>query len=628
MIQPASNMSKKHEMLADVTVRFAGDSGDGMQLTGGQFSNTTAIMGNDLSTLPDFPAEIRAPVGTLEGVSGFQIRFASNPVFSPGDACDVLVAMNPAALKSNLAHVKEGGMLILNGDAFKKANLRKAKWEVDPLESDVLGAYQVFNIPIEKLTQDALADSGLGRKQVVRCKNFFALGIVFWLFSRDMKPTTDWLRTKFKKIPDVAEANIKALKTGYNYALTCDLMGVNYEIKPAKNAPGLYRNLMGNTLTAYGLVAGSELSGVPLFLGSYPITPASQILQELAALREYGVRTAQMEDEIAAICSAVGASYGGALGVTSTSGPGLALKGEALGLAVILELPLVVINVQRGGPSTGLPTKTEQSDLLQTVFGRNGECPLAVLAASTPSDCFHAAIEACRIALEHMTPVVLLTDGYLGNGSEPFKLPDISKLPKITPRVATPESAQFDGEGNFLPYARDERLVRQWAVPGTKGLQHRVGGLEKADGTGHISYNPENHHNMCVIRRQKILNIADSIPEQEIFGPQSGKLLMLSWGGTFGVIRQAVERMQAKGADVAHAHLRYIQPFPRNLESVLKSFDKVVIPEINLGQLRFLIQGTFAIPCEGFNLVRGLPFKILEVEAKIAECLGLTEEQS
>ncbi len=606
---------KKVESLSDVTVMFAGDSGDGMQLTGSQFSSTTALVGNDLNTFPDYPAEIRAPAGTIYGVSGFQLHFSSKDIHTPGDSPDVLVAMNPAALKKNLPNLKKHAMIIVNVDAFTPKGLKLAKYESNPLEDGSLEGFDVFPVHITKMTETALKDTGLSPKDIVRSKNFFALGLMYWLFNRPLEPTMDWVKQKFAKHPELIDANIKALKAGYHFGDTAEFFTTRYKISPAKLAPGKYRSISGNQATAMGFVAASQLSGLQLYLGSYPITPASEILQYLSAYRNYGVITFQAEDEIAGVVSTIGASFAGKLAITSTSGPGLALKTEAVGLAVMTELPMVVINVQRGGPSTGLPTKTEQADLLQAMYGRNGEAPVVVLAAATPSDCFTMAIESSRIALQHMTPVILLTDGYIANGTEPWRIPEIDELKKIEVSYAS------DPE-NFQPYARDEKLVRPWAPAGTPGFEHRIGGLEKENITGDVSYDPQNHDDMCRIREEKINLIEDEIPELEVMGDKDADILIVGWGGTYGSITDAVTGLREKGHKVAQVHFKYINPMPKNTEEVLKSYKHILIPEINHGQLATLIKSKFLIPVIQFNLVRGLPFKSSEIEEKVLEILG------
>lgn len=610
-------MSKEKEVLKlkEVTVRFAGDSGDGMQLTGSQFSDTTAWVGNDLKTLPDYPAEIRAPAGTLYGVSGFQLHFSSDDIHTPGDQPDVLVAMNPAALKKNLPELKNGGMIIVNIDSFDIKNLKLANYDSNPLEDNTLNGYEVFKVPISTLTANALEGTKLSPKEVARCKNFFALGLMYWLYNRPAETTIAWIHEKFKKHPEYVEANEKALKAGMNFGEMTEAFTTRYSIEPARLPKGVYRNISGNEATALGFLAASVKSNLPLFLGSYPITPASEILQYLSSYKNFGVKTFQAEDEIAGIASAIGASFAGSLAITSTSGPGLALKTEAIGLAVMTELPLVIINVQRGGPSTGLPTKTEQADLLQSVHGRNGEAPVAVLAARTPRDCFYMAIEASRIALKYMTPVILLTDGYLANGSEPWRIPDVNELPEINVQFRT------EKEG-FFPYLRDENLARPWAVPGTPDLEHRIGGLEKANITGNVSYDPDNHHNMIKLRAQKIQNIQNDIPDLIVDGEQEGELLVLGWGGTYGTLKEAVKKVRERDYKVSQAHFRYINPFPKNTAEVLSKFNKILVPEINLGQLAKLIRSEFLINVEQFNIVRGLPFRTSDVFNKILETLG------
>jgi 2-oxoglutarate/2-oxoacid ferredoxin oxidoreductase subunit alpha len=599
-----------------VTIRFAGDSGDGMQLTGTQFTRTTAVFGNDISTLPDYPAEIRAPAGTLGGVSGFQISFSSGDIHTPGDAPDVLVAMNPAALAANAGDVVPGGAIIVNGDAFTPANLAKAGYAGNPLTDGSLSAYSVFEIPISKLNAGALEGLDMTAKQIDLTKNFFALGVMFWLFERSMEPTLRWIEQKFGKRPIVAEANRRALQAGYAFGETTEIFHTRYVVPAAHLAPGTYRNLTGNEGTALGFVVAARLAERPLVYASYPITPASDILHQLSTYKHYGVKTFQAEDEIAAIGAALGASYGGALGATGTSGPGMALKAEMLGLAVMVELPLVVVNVQRGGPSTGLPTKTEQADLLQAIFGRNGEAPLPVVAPASPAECFAMAIEAWRLALKYMTPVVFLSDAFLANGTEPWRVPDLADLPDL--HVAEPDPAVA-----FYPYQRDETtLARPWAVPGSPGREHRIGGLEKLDVLGTVSYDADNHHRMTLLRAEKIARIAADIPPLEVFGPAEGDLLILGWGGTYGAIRSAVERLQARGKRVAHAHLRHLHPFPSNTGDVLRSYRTVLVPELNLGQLRTIVRAEFLVDAIGFNLVRGKPFAIGEIEAKAEQLLG------
>ena len=612
--------TKEHEVptteLERVTIRFAGDSGDGMQLTGGQFTRTAAVFGNDVSTFPDYPAEIRAPAGSLPGVSGFQISFSSADIHTPGDAPDVLVAMNPAALKTNVMDLPAGGALIVNSDAFTNQNLAKAAYSANPLTDGSLKQYSVFEIPISTLNARALEGLEMTSKQVDLTKNFFALGIMFWLYERSMDPTLRWIDAKFSARPVIAEANKRALKAGYAFGETTELFHTHFRVAPARLPPGLYRNITGNEATSLGFLAASRLSGRELVYGSYPITPASDILHQLSGYKTFGVKTFQAEDEIAAIGAAIGASYGGALGMTGTSGPGMALKSEALNLAVMVELPLVVIDVQRAGPSTGMPTKTEQSDLLQAMFGRNADSPMPIVAPATPGECFDYAIEAWRIALKYMTPVVYLSDAFLATGAEPWRIPDVADLPRIGVDNATDAAT-------FQPYARDaETLARPWAVPGTPGLEHRIGGLEKADLTGNVSYDPENHHRMQLLRAAKVAGIANDIPDLQIFGPAGGDLLVLGWGSTYGAIRSAVEELQAAGRSVAHAHLRHLNPLPRNTEEVLRSYRRVLVPEINLGQLSMLLRARFLIDIAGFNLVRGKPFKIGDIKEQAERMLA------
>jgi 2-oxoglutarate ferredoxin oxidoreductase subunit alpha len=620
-IEPAPQTHKEVQRIPSATVRFAGDSGDGMQLTGEQFTRTSALFGNDVSTFPDFPAEIRAPRGTLAGVSGFQVHFSSTDIYTPGDTLDALVVMNPAALKTNLADLRKGGVLIANVDNFEKKDNEMAGYTENPLDAEVLEhTYQLYKVPMTKIVRQALKDMGMSQKEVDRCKNFFALGLVYWLYGRDMEPTLRFLNEKFATKPEIIESNTRALKAGWNYGETTDAFASTYKVEKAKLAPGTYKNIMGNTALAWGLMTAAQLSGKDLFLGSYPITPASDILHELSKYKNYGVRTFQAEDEIAAIASAIGAAYGGHMSITTSSGPGIALKSEAIGLALMLELPLLVINIQRGGPSTGLPTKTEQADLFQAIVGRNGEAPVPVVAARSPSDCFDVAMEAWRIATRFMTPVMILSDGYIANGSEPWLIPDVNKLPKIEIKHPGPS----DGTEKFLPYKRDELLSRPWALPGTKGLMHRVGGLEKQDITGNVNYEPENHQHMVDLRAKKVENVATQIALQEVEGPTSGELLVLSWGGTFGACKTAVETCLNQGLSVAHAHLRWLNPFPRNLEKILRSYKKVLIPEINTGQLRTFIRAKYLIDAQGFNRVRGRPFVVQELVSAIRSQLGLS----
>ncbi len=605
-----------------VTILFAGDSGDGIQLTGSQFSDTNALFGNDISTFPNFPAEIRAPQGTLAGVSGFQLHFGSVEVFSPGDQCDVLVVMNAAALKANLSNLKIGGTIIANTDGFDKKNLRLAGY-VDvqnPLTDQSLGQYRVVEIAVTQMTREALKDFELGMKEKDRSKNMFVLGFICWMYNRSLNRTLDFLNEKFAGKPDIIKSNEAVLRAGYNFGDTSETFTSRYDVKPAPLKKGVYRNIMGNQATAIGLIAGAEKAGLELFYGSYPITPASDILHELARHKNFGVRTFQAEDEIAAICSAIGSSFAGGLGVTASSGPGIALKGEALGLAVMLEIPLVVVNVQRGGPSTGLPTKTEQADLLQALNGRNGEAPVPVIAAAHPSDCFWMAYEAVRIAVEHMTPVILLTDGYVANGAEPWRFPKSDDLKPIQPNFANPDDYK---EGDYLPYQRDERGVRKWATPGMTNLQHRIGGLEKQDLTGNVSYDPENHERMIKLREDKVRRIADFFPELSIeLGEEKGELLILGWGSTYGAIRTAVRDLNEEGYKVSHAHLRHLFPFPKNLGEVLGNFKKVLIPELNRGQLRQLIRAEFLIDAQGLNKVQGMPLRTEEIKEAAIKTLN------
>lgn len=605
-------MAKSTVTLEEVTIRFAGDSGDGMQLTGTQFTNTAAVFGNDLSTLPDYPAEIRAPAGTTYGVSGFQIKFGSLDILTPGDACDVLVAMNPAALVTNVKMLRENGTIIVNEDAFTDKNVRMAGMTSNPLQDGSLARFQVYKVPVSKMTSNAIADMNLSTKFIDKTKNFFALGLMYWMYNRPLDQSIKFIQEKFGgKDPQVAEANLRVLKAGYNYGDTVEIFTTRYEVRPAKLPPGKYRNIMGNTATAIGLVAAARKAGLQLFLGSYPITPASDILHELSRLKEYDVKTFQAEDEIAAICSAIGASYAGALGVTTTSGPGMALKTEAMGLAIMLELPLVIVDVQRGGPSTGLPTKTEQADLLQAVQGRNGEAPLCVLSASTPSDCFTAVYEAARIAIKFMTPVICLTDGYVANGAEPWIIPNVGELPEIPVTFAKDPTT-------FQPYSRNEKtLARPWAIPGTPNLQHRIGGLEKQHITGNINYEPDNHDFMIKMRAEKIERIADDIPLQTVEGKAEGDLLVVGWGSTYGSIRFAVNAAREKGLSVSHAHIRYLNPFPKNLGEILYKFKHVLVPEINNGQLIKLIRAKYLVPAIGFNAIKGLPLRSEDIENKI-----------
>ncbi len=603
-------MSTKEQVLKEVVIKFAGDSGDGMQLTGSQFTNNTALLGIDLATFPDFPAEIRAPIGTLPGVSGYQLRFSSDRIFTPGDVCDVLVAMNAAALKVNLKGLKSGGVIIANIEGFDAKNLRLANYPEgsNPLEDNSLGGYELIKMDVTKMTREALKDFTMGMKEKDRAKNMFVLGFLYWMYNREMDNTIQFIKDKFGKKPEIFESNVKALQAGYNYGDTTETFTTRYTVEKAKMEPGVYRSIMGNQALAYGLIAASQKSGLQLFLGSYPITPASDILHDLSKYKNFGIKTFQAEDEIAAITSSIGASYGGSLGVTTTSGPGMALKAEAMGLAVMLEIPLVIINVQRGGPSTGLPTKTEQSDLLQAYYGRNGECPMPVISASTPSDCFAAVYEAVRVSVQHMTPVIFLSDGYIANGAEPWKFPTAAELKEIKVSFASEKNENyFDANGKFQPYHRDEKLVRPWAIPGTAGLEHRVGGLEKQDLTGNISYDSDNHQHMVKTRQKKVDLIADYIPEQKLdSGADKGKVLVLGWGSTYGAIKSACKELQQQGHAVSHAHLRYIRPFPKNLGQLLKNFDHVLIPEINNGQLVKIIRDVYFVDAKPYNKIMGV----------------------
>ena len=611
-------MEKTVKVLKSATIRFAGDSGDGMQLAGSRFTDTSAVFGNDLSTLPDFPAEIRAPAGTLFGVSGFQIQISSEDVFSPGDEPDVLVAMNPAALKVNLKDLKKGGTIIANADAFIDKNLQLAGYDSNPLENGTLKGYNLIPVPITKSTNHAVQELGLNAKEANRCKNFYALGLTYWLYDRPLETTIKWIDKQFRKTPQIAEANKEALKAGYYFGETAEIFTTRFKIKRAHLPKGTYRNISGNQAAAMGILAASIRSGLPLFLGSYPITPASDILHELSTFKNFGVKTYQAEDEIAAICAAIGASFGGALGFTSTSGPGLALKQEAIGLAVMTELPLVIANIQRGGPSTGLPTKTEQADLLQAVVGRNGECPVPVVAAATPADCFNMIFEAARIAVKYMTPVIFLSDGFLANGAEPWKIPHADEIPAIDVKFRTDPV-------DFFPYLRDENLARPWVKPGTPGLEHRIGGLEKQNITGNVSYDPANHENMIKLRAEKVKNVANDIPLLEVEGPSEGELLIVGWGSTYGAITTAMERLKERGISVSRVHLKYINPFQKNLGDILKRFTKVLIPEMNLGQLAKLIRAEYLKDVISLNKVQGLPFKAREIDEKVMEILGINQ---
>jgi 2-oxoglutarate ferredoxin oxidoreductase subunit alpha len=626
--------SQPHQVqeVTSITIRFAGDSGDGMQLAGTQFTNTAAILGNDVATFPDFPAEIRAPAGTLAGVSGFQVHFSSTDIHTPGDVLDALVVMNPAALKTNLKDLQPGGILIVNTDAFGTSDLEKAKYKVNPLEDDTLKGYRVVRVPVAKLTRESVAEYKLSPREADRCKNFFALGLVYWLYERPLEPTLKWIREKFAKNPQYVNANSAALKAGYNYGETVELLPVQYKVAKAKIAPGTYRKITGNEALVIGLTVAANLANKPMVYASYPITPASSILEGLADLKRYGVKTFQAEDEIAAAGVAIGASFGGAIGVTGTSGPGVCLKSEAIGLAVMTEVPLVIIDVQRGGPSTGLPTKTEQADLLQAMFGRNGECPVAILAPQSPADCFDMAFEAVRIATRYMCPVFLLSDGYIANGAEPWRLPDLAKLPRITITHPTaPNSEGWSGAaheagngevGKFLPYRRDEVLARPWAIPGTPGLEHRIGGLEKQDVTGNVNYEAGNHEHMVRTRAKKIQNIAQAIPDLEVIGDADASLLVIGWGGTYGSITTAVERCRHRGLKVAQAHLRYLNPMPKNTADVLKKYKRILVPELNAGQLSWLLRAKYLAPAEGLNKIQGRPFLVSEIEAAIEKIIG------
>lgn len=604
------------KQIESVVVRFSGDSGDGMQLTGTQFSNTSALMGNDIATFPDFPAEIRAPQGTVAGVSGFQVNIGAVEINTPGDEPDVLVAMNPAALKANIKDLKLGGTLIVNIDAFTDLNFKKAEYETNPLETPQFEQYHVINAHISTQTKEALKDSELDAKSKERCKNFYALGMTYFMYARDLEPTKKWIKQKFKNKDVLIEANITALQAGYNFAETIEAIGERFQVKAAPIEKGIYRQINGNTALAWGFIHAAQNAGLELYLGSYPITPASDILHELSKHKNFGVKTFQAEDEIAAVCSSVGASFGGALAITTSSGPGIALKSEAMNLAMMLELPLVVIDVQRGGPSTGLPTKTEQSDLNMAMYGRNGESPLIILAPAHPSDCFNMAFEASRLALEHMTPVVLLSDGYIANGSAPWKIPDIKTYPKIKTKLIDEKEYESD-ESKFLPYKRDENLVRSWAIPGQKNLMHRLGGLEKQVDTGDVSYDPENHEAMIHIRQEKVDLVANNIPEQTLEGDSTGDLLVVSWGGTYGATHQAVHLARTKGKKVSLMHIKYISPMPKNIETILKGFKKIVVAELNGGQMKDLLNKNYNCMAESYTKMQGKPFMIRELEGMI-----------
>jgi len=628
---------RKIEKVESVTIRFAGDSGDGMQLAGTRFTDTSALLGNDIATFPDFPAEIRAPAGTLAGVSGFQVHFSSSDIHTPGDALDTLVVMNAAALKTNLKDLRPGGILVVNTDGFETSDLKKANYKANPLEDGSLKGYRVIRVAVAKLTVEAVKDCGLTPREQDRCKNFFALGLVYWMYERPLETTLKWIKEKFGKKPEtrpVLEANTRALNAGYNYGETVEILPVQYQVAKAQIAPGTYRKITGNEAAVLGFVAAGQSAKTPLVYASYPITPASPILEGLADMRRFGVKTFQAEDEIAAAGVAMGASYGGAIGITGTSGPGVCLKSEAINLAVMTELPLVIVDVQRGGPSTGLPTKTEQSDLLQAMFGRNGDSPVAIIAPQSPADCFDMAFEAVRIATRFMCPVFYLSDGYLANGSEPWKIPTPASLPKI--EITHPVQPNGDGSGlthevgegegggagKFLPYKRDEYLSRPWAIPGTPGLEHRIGGIEKQDVTGNISYDPANHQHMTDTRAKKIENIAQTIPDLEVTGPADADLLVVGWGGTYGSITTAVERARRKGLKVAQAHFRYLNPMPKNTPAVMKRFKKILVPELNSGQLCWLLRAKYLAPAESLSKVQGKPFLVSEIEAAIEKMLG------
>jgi len=607
----------KREVIDQAVIRFAGDSGDGMQVTGSQFTNTVALYGNDIATFPDYPAEIRAPAGTVPGVSGFQLNFSSDEVHTPGDAIDVLIAMNPAALKVNLGDLKPNGILIVNSDSFKEGDLRKAHLTTNPLEDHSLDKFRVFPVELQRLTRAALQHLGLDAKAMDRCKNFFALGMCYWLYNRSADPTIRWIDDKFKKKPLLVEANKLALKAGYSYCEATEAFQISYEIPPAQLSPGVYRSLSGNQALALGFVTAAQKAGLKLFLGSYPITPASDILHELSSYKDFGVLTFQAEDEIAAITSTIGASYAGTLAITTTSGPGMALKTEAMGLAIMTELPLVIVDVQRGGPSTGLPTKTEQADLLQALFGRNSEAPIPVLAAATPADCFWIAVEASRIALKYMVPVIVLSDGYLANGAEPWRIPSVDEIPGIPVHFITNPEA-------FEPYKRNaETLARPWAIPGTPGLEHRIGGLEKQDVTGNVNYEPLNHEKMVRIRAAKVEAIVQDVPNVLPNGDPEGDLLIVSWGSTYGSITQSVKEQRAKGRKIGHLHLRHLNPLPGNVGEILKRYKKVLVPELNMGQLLWVLRAKYLVNAVGLNKIQGRPFKQAELDQKIEEMLGI-----
>lgn len=611
--------SKQVVRLEGATVRFAGDSGDGMQLAGTQMTNTSALAGNDIATFPDFPAEIRAPRGTLAGVSGFQIHFASSEIFTPGDQLDALVAMNPAALKTNLADLVKGGLLVVNQDAFDEKSVKQAGYQHSPLEDGSLESYQLFKVDMTKLTRLAVEGLGLSQKEADRCRNFFAMGLVYWLYGRSLDPTLRFIDSKFGSKDNLAEANRRSLRAGWNYGETTDAFVSSYQVPAAHLSPGKYRNITGNQAMAWGLIAAAKQSSTDLFLGSYPITPASDILHELSRYKNFHVRTFQAEDEIAAMTAVIGAAFAGAMSVTTSSGPGIALKGEGMGLGVMLELPMLIINIQRGGPSTGLPTKTEQADLFQAVFGRNGECPMPVIAARGPGDCFDVAMEAWRIAVRFMTPVMILSDGYIANGAEPWRVPVAKELPRL--EIQHPGPRKSESDPPFMPYQRNERLARPWALPGTEGLMHRVGGLEKQDGTGNVSYDAENHEHMVRTRARKVALVAQDIPLQTVTGPESGDLLVVSWGGTYGACLTAVQQAQREGLSVAHCHVRYINPLPRNLGEILRRYKRVLVPELNLGQLRTVLRSDYLIDAQGLNKIKGKPFAVAEVLRAIRDQL-------
>jgi 2-oxoglutarate ferredoxin oxidoreductase subunit alpha len=620
----ATGTEQHTAQLDQVIVRFAGDSGDGMQLTGDRFTTSSALLGNDLSTFPDFPAEIRAPAGTLNGVSAFQVHISDHDILTPGDSPDVLVAMNPAALKANIDLMDKGTIILVNSDAFEERNLAKAGYAENPLTDGSLGAFSVYEVPMTSITQEVCKEAGVKPRDAERSKNFFALGLVSWLYTRPIEPTIEWITERFGARPQVAEANTRAFRAGFDFGETAELFESNYEVRPSTFEPGEYIQVTGNSATAWGLIAGTRLASLPLFLGSYPITPASDILHELSRRKEFGIRTFQAEDEIAGIGAALGASFGGALGVTTTSGPGLDLKSETIGLAINLELPLVIVDVQRGGPSTGLPTKTEQADLLHAMYGRHGEAPVPILAPQNPSDCFAIAIEAVRLAVKYRTPVIMLSDGYLANGAEPWKLPDLDSFPPIEPNFASaPNHIDEDGTESFWPYIRDaETLARPWAPPGVPGLEHRIGGLEKADGSGNVSYDGVNHERMVHLRNDKIAGIAKDIPLLEVNDESGAQLLLVSWGSTYAAVAAGVKRVRARGMKVAHAHLRYLNPFPTNLGDVLGRYSQILVPEMNLGQLSRILRSEYLVDAQSLSKMQGMPFRVMEIEAAITAILG------